>query len=286
MNGVDLVIIGIVGLVALIGLKSGIIKPVSGIGGFILGIFLAIQNYTLVAPMLAEYIENPMAQRIASFVVVVLVVAIVVRLIGYLVKKLLSVLVLGWLDHVAGMAGGAAVATAIVGTVFYVLGGMSFVSNNATFSESKIAPGIAKASLVTASAPWCSQVSGGVASGQPCTSIMGFAGDLTGIDFNQKLDDALAGQDIGTVANVVKSSFNGQSPSQIASLGKQAFDNKEELLDGVKLLNENKGLLEAASKLENPEQLIEAANGLEDPQELIDAAKALQNASFEAEQTK
>jgi uncharacterized membrane protein required for colicin V production len=233
MNGVDLFIMGIVGLAAIIGLKSGILKPISGIGGFILGIFLAIQNYTAVTPLLAKYIDNPMGQRIAAFVAVVLIVAIAVRLVGYFVKKLLSALVLEWLDHVAGMASGAIAATLIVGTVFYVLGGMSFVSNNPTFSESRIAPQIAKVSLVTASTPWCSQVSGGAASGQPCTSMTGFASELVGIDFDQKLDDALAGQDIETIANVVKGSFNGQSPSQIAAMGKDGLKKQQTVLEAA-----------------------------------------------------
>ena len=120
-----------------------------------------------------------MAQRIAGFVAIVLGVAIAARLVGYLVKKLLSALVLGWLDHVVGMAGGAAVATAIVGTVFYMIGGMGFAANNPTFTESRIAPEITKASLVTSSAPWCSQLPEGAAeSGQACTSLMTFAGEL------------------------------------------------------------------------------------------------------------
>ena len=68
MNALDLIIIGAVGIVALLGLKSGILKPISGIGGFVLGVFLALQNYGEVALLLSEYIEGAMFKNIAAFV--------------------------------------------------------------------------------------------------------------------------------------------------------------------------------------------------------------------------
>ena len=95
-------------------------------------------------------------QRIAAFIGIVLVVAIATRVIGFLIKKFMSALVLGWVDHIAGMAGGAVVATAIVGTIFYVAGGLSFAANNPAFAASKLAPEVTRVSLFSSATPWCS----------------------------------------------------------------------------------------------------------------------------------
>ena len=58
MNAVDLVILAVVGLTALLGLQSGFLKPVSGIGGLAFGLVLAIQHKSRVAASLVEQIEG------------------------------------------------------------------------------------------------------------------------------------------------------------------------------------------------------------------------------------
>ena len=234
MNTVDMIIIGAIGLVALMGLKSGLIKPVSGMGGFVLGIFIAIQNYGLVVPTVAQYVEGPVIQKIAAFIAVVLIVAIAARLVGFIIKKLMSVLMLGWLDNVAGMAGGAVIATAIVGTVFYVASGFGFASNNPAFAASKLAPEVSRVSLISSQTPWCSSLSEeAVASGTACSSIMGMAGNLVGMDFGSEVEDAAGSQDVGSIVNVVKSSLTGGSVSDFAEIARQHLDANNISVDNI-----------------------------------------------------
>lgn len=240
MNAVDIAIIGAIGLVALIGLKSGVIKPVSGMGGFILGVFLAIQNYGLVVPYVAQYIEGPMIQKIAAFIAVVLIVAIAARVVGFIIKKLMSLLVLGWLDNVAGMVGGAAVATAIVGTVFYVASGLSFASNNPAFATSRLAPEVSRVTLISSQTPWCTTLSAdAIASGTPCASILGMAGDLVGMDFGSKTEELTGGQDVGSIVDVVKSSLSGGSAADFASIAQQQLEANNISVDtaGIEKMN-------------------------------------------------
>ena len=63
MNVIDLVIIGLVAFLALIGLRSGLLRPISGIGGLIIGVILAMQHNAEVALMLADYIEGELPRR-------------------------------------------------------------------------------------------------------------------------------------------------------------------------------------------------------------------------------
>lgn len=224
MNSVDMIIIGAVGLGALIGLKIGFLKPASGIGGFALAVFIAVHNYAAVAMVYSRLFEGELMQLVAAFGTIVVGVTVAVRLIGHFVKKLLMRLVLGWVDHVAGMLGAATVTAALIGTVFFVIGGIGFVANSSAFTDSKLVSGVSKASFISTSTPWCSSLpEEGVKNGQPCTSMIGFAGDVTGMDIQGSMDDVLAGQDLGMLVDVVKGTLNGQSPGDIASFANQGL---------------------------------------------------------------
>ena len=107
MNLIDLVIVGAVGLLALLGLRSGLLKPAAGVGGLTLGVFLATQHTGAVAPLLEAQIADEPVRRVATFIGIVVLVAIAIRVSAHYVKQLMTALVVGWLDHVAGaMAGG------------------------------------------------------------------------------------------------------------------------------------------------------------------------------------
>lgn len=217
MNVVDLIIIGSVGLIALLGLKSGILKPVSGMGGFILGILMAFQYSAEIAVVFAEYIDGPMLQRIAAFVSIVLAVAIVMRLIAWFIKKVLSELFLGWVDHLAGAVGGATLGILVAGTLVYLVGGVNIAPARDVMDSSVIAPQISRASLISPSAPWCSALANG-GTAQGCTDFKGLASSMLGTDVDEKVKDMLGGQDVGTLVNVVKGSLNGSSPEQLVQM--------------------------------------------------------------------
>ena len=95
LNGFDLIIVGAVMLLSLMWLKSGILKPVSGIGGLFLGSVLAIGYSAQVATLLVDYIDGEMMQRVVAYIAIVLSVAIASRLAASLIRSLLSSLTIG-----------------------------------------------------------------------------------------------------------------------------------------------------------------------------------------------
>ena len=66
MNLVDLIIIGTLGLLALMGLRSGILVPVSGVAGVILGVVLATQYHGQLAFALTEHVVGETVRRVAA----------------------------------------------------------------------------------------------------------------------------------------------------------------------------------------------------------------------------
>ncbi|MCH7745853.1 MAG: CvpA family protein [Chloroflexi bacterium] len=213
MNIVDFIILGAVGLVALLGLKAGFLKPVSGIGGLILGVMVAIQQHGEVAALLVGYIDKELWRNVAGFIAVVLVATLVTRAVAFMVKKLLSALALGWADHVVGAVGGAALGLVIVSTALVIASGVDNANAQTALAGSVIAPEISSASLISSSTPWCSAQPDGAASGG-CADFKGLLTGLIGTDVKSKVGGPEAGRYVGAM----KGDINGTSTEEYIQL--------------------------------------------------------------------
>jgi uncharacterized membrane protein required for colicin V production len=116
MNWVDIVIAILVIGFGFMGWRNGVIKLIFTLVGGIAGLVLAGQMWEKVADLLP--IESESTAKIAAFVAILVVTLIVSMILAKIVKGMLKVLLLGWVDGLAGAAiglllGGIA-ATAIV----------------------------------------------------------------------------------------------------------------------------------------------------------------------------
>ena len=217
MNGADLVIIGLVGFLGFIGMKSGLLRPASGIGGLVLGIIFAIQYSGEFAPLLADQIEGERLQSVAAFIGVLIIVAIVTRIVAVLFKKLLSALVLGWVDNLAGAVAGTILGVVLVGTGVNLLVRADFGPTHDALAASTVGPEISRASLISAFASGCGSLKDAVDGAEGCPDAKGLVGKLAGADLAGSVD-GLFDQDVGNLASVVKGTLGGGSPEEIASL--------------------------------------------------------------------
>ena len=211
MNEVDLIILGAVTLMALIGLKSGFLRAASGIGGLALGVVLAIHYSADVAGLLVDYVEAETVRRVAAFAGIMIVVAVAARVTAALMKKLLSALALGWLDHVVGGVAGASLGIVLVGTAVYMLTGADLGSTRDQLAASQLAPKISRATFITAPTPWCSSIRAEPSPPkEDCTDLIGLFNDLVGQHIPGRITNLL-GHDADTVSEVVKGVLTGSS---------------------------------------------------------------------------
>ena len=217
MNSADVVIIGLVGILGFIGMKSGLLKPASGIGGLVLGIIFAIQYSAEFAPLFADHVEGERLQSIAAFISVLVAVAIITRIVAVLVKKLLSVLVLGWLDHAAGVIAGAVLGIVLVGTGVNVLVRVDFGPTHNALEASTVVPEISRASLISALASGCGSLKDAVDGAEGCPDVKGLVGKFAGADLTGSVD-GIFDQDVDNLAKIVKGTLSGGTPKEIASL--------------------------------------------------------------------
>ncbi len=202
MNTADIAIIGTVGLLALIGLMKGLLKPASTMIGLALGGMVATQQYGFVAQLLDGYVEAVWLRNGIAFLTVMALVAAGARIIAGLVKKFMSAFVMGWVDNVAGAIAGAAMGVVAVGTAVHLLGAVDIGPAQAALDGSALSPQVARASLI--STPLCS-------SGQTegCASLVGIVEDFTGFDTSEAVAGMLGGYDLGALAEVAKSGMTG-----------------------------------------------------------------------------
>ncbi|MBM3939535.1 MAG: CvpA family protein [SAR202 cluster bacterium] len=117
MNWVDIVIIVVIAISAFFGWRNGVIRWAVTLVGLLLGVIAASRLYTAAADLMT-FIESESIQKAAGFAAVFLLVFVGAWLVGRAVKTVLNVLMLGWVDHAAGLAvgvlTGALAATALV----------------------------------------------------------------------------------------------------------------------------------------------------------------------------
>ena len=106
MNWLDAVI-----LIALIGftvaaLRAGLIREVVTLVAVVVGVLIAGHYYDDLADDVLLFIKNDKAAKVIAFVSLFGSVALLGQLAALLIKQAVSILLLGWLNHLAGGAFG------------------------------------------------------------------------------------------------------------------------------------------------------------------------------------
>jgi len=101
MNWLDILILISLAVSVFGGLATGIVRGVTNLAGLMLGIFLAGKFYENVGARFG-FIHNTDIANTVAFVIIIVVAMILAGLVGKLLHKLVSGIMLGWLDHLGG----------------------------------------------------------------------------------------------------------------------------------------------------------------------------------------
>jgi len=141
MNPIDIAIV-IIGCYCLLrGVFRGIIKEVASIIGVFAGFYAGYTYYPLLQPLLQKWIANATYLNLIGFIAIFCAVFIIVSLIGVLIRYLLNIAFLGWIDRFFGAVFGAFKAVLIAGVILIAL--TAFLPKGApVIRQSKLAPHI------------------------------------------------------------------------------------------------------------------------------------------------
>ena len=166
MNPFDVFIIIIIGYSIIRGLFRGLVKEVSSIIGVLGGFYAAYSYYPMVAKLLSGIIDEQSYLNILSFLIIFCGILIIISILGVVIKYLLNVAFLGWVDRICGLGFGLIKGVLIVSVIFIIL----------TTFLSKGAP-IIKKSILAPHVIWISE------------KMVGLVSDDMKKDFFTKLDE-------------------------------------------------------------------------------------------------
>ncbi|MFH1485238.1 MAG: CvpA family protein [Chloroflexota bacterium] len=121
------------------GFASGLVREVIGLGGLFAGLILAGRYSAALGDVFTPTLEPEIA-RIAAFVIIVFGVAFVAYWIGHVLHRLISLLFLGWVDHLLGGVFGLVKGVIIFTIVIAVLNNVPFMGVETAVKESILAP--------------------------------------------------------------------------------------------------------------------------------------------------
>lgn len=121
MNGFDLVVLVIILFCMIRGLFKGLIREVSGIVAVIAGFYGAFTYYWLLSDRLAFLITAPQTRHLVSFGLLFCGILVAVGVLAALIRRLLHLVFLGWVDRTFGLIFGTAKGALIVSVLFVML---------------------------------------------------------------------------------------------------------------------------------------------------------------------
>ncbi len=121
MNPLDVVIIIILGYGLIRGIFRGMVKEISSIVGVFAGFYAAYSYYPLVSEIMEDWITNVPFLNILSFMLIFCVIFFIISILGVIIKYLMNVASLGWMDRLLGASLGFGKAILIVSIILVAL---------------------------------------------------------------------------------------------------------------------------------------------------------------------
>jgi membrane protein required for colicin V production len=121
MNPFDVFIIIVISYSIIRGIFRGLVKEVSSIIGVLGGFYAAYSYYPMVAKLLSGVIKEPSYLSILSFLIIFCGILIVISILGVVIKYLLNVAFLGWIDRICGVGFGFVKGVLIITVIFIIL---------------------------------------------------------------------------------------------------------------------------------------------------------------------
>ena len=121
MNLLDILIVIILGYGLIRGIFRGMIKELSSIIGVLGGFYAAYSYFPLVSAMMEDWITNVAFLNILSFMLIFCIIFFIISILGVIIKYLMHVASLGWLDRLCGASFGFIKAVLIVSIILLAL---------------------------------------------------------------------------------------------------------------------------------------------------------------------
>ena len=139
MNWVDILIIVLVVGLGFMGWRNGVLRWIVTLGGGVVGVVLAGRVYTELAPAYSGVIDSEGGRQVAAFATIFVAVMAGAWLLGRVLRTVLRLFMLGWVDNAAGLVLGAGAGVLAASTLIIVMGALQVESLEESVEESAMA---------------------------------------------------------------------------------------------------------------------------------------------------
>jgi len=141
MNWLDVVIFIAISIFAFLGLKRGLIKEIISILAIIGGILAGVIFYSSLGDIIIKFkfIKNEAIASVCGFILIMFFTLVLIKLIGYVLTKIVGTLKLNWFNRICGGCFGAIKGVIIS---FLIIAGLGFFlsEKEPPFSNSILVP--------------------------------------------------------------------------------------------------------------------------------------------------
>ena len=121
MNPYDMLAVVILCYCLIRGLFRGLIKEASSIIGVLGAYYAAYTYYGAVAKLISKWVTDAAYLNILSFMIIFICIFILISLLGVVIKYLLNIAFLGWVDRICGAGFGLVKGILVVSVILVAL---------------------------------------------------------------------------------------------------------------------------------------------------------------------
>jgi membrane protein required for colicin V production len=136
VNWLDIIIIVAIAISTFIGLRIGIIKAALSLAGLIVGVILAGRYYAPLSTQLA-FIPQESIAKVVAFAIILIGVMVIAGILAWLLKRVASLVMLGWVDRLGGAIFGLVLGAIFCGAILAIMA--KFLGIEGTIAESSLA---------------------------------------------------------------------------------------------------------------------------------------------------
>ena len=121
MNPFDMLIVAILSFCLIRGIFRGLIKELASIVGVLGGFYAAYTYYPTLQGWFSSWVSDSAYRSVLSFLVIFCGVFLIISIVGVIIKYLLNIAFLGWVDRFCGAGFGIVKAVLIVSVLMIAL---------------------------------------------------------------------------------------------------------------------------------------------------------------------
>ncbi|MGL4722330.1 MAG: CvpA family protein [Desulfovibrionaceae bacterium] len=146
MNYLDVILILLILLFIFRGAYTGFVKQMSMFLGIFLGMTVSAKVYMKFVSTIQIYFSSTSVASLVSYIIVFIAIYLLVTLLGGLLKRFLSIKIIGWLDHLVGGIMGFIIALLVSSVLLIIL--QKFHVSATGVEESVLAPHVERSTRI------------------------------------------------------------------------------------------------------------------------------------------